>query len=108
MATIMPADWLEDDESKFMDLSITKNGNDRVVRLRIRDAAEGGALVTLECESDISDLQSDLHDLAMNIAKLAHGTDEILEEDRGVSFRGVNVKSFTCKDATMAASAHTL
>ena len=47
MATIMPADWLEDDESKFMDLSITKNGNDRVVRLRIRDAAEGGALVEL-------------------------------------------------------------
>ena len=97
--------WQEDDESKFMDFKVVAKdggGDDcRVVRLRVRsaEADAGGSIVSFESESDISDLQSHLTEVAMNIASAAMksaggGIDEFIEEDRGVTFRGINVMSY--------------
>ena len=91
--------WQEDDESKFMDFKVVAKdggGEDfRVVRLRVRpaEADAGGSIVSFESESDISDLQSDLTEVAMNIASAAMKS-EFIEEDRGVTFRGINVMSY--------------
>jgi hypothetical protein len=89
-------DWQEDGESQFLEFKVVAKdggGGDRAVRLRVRPAEAGGSIVTFECESDISDLQSDLNELAMNIAKSAAGG-EFVAEDRGVTFRGLRVMSY--------------
>ena len=103
-------EWQEDDESKFMDFEVADDSG-RVVRLRVLpappDVPGGGSLITFESESDISDLQSHLRTLAMNIAKqvatkAVHGEEEgddcgFVEEDRGVTFRGVKVMTYSNK-----------
>ncbi len=102
------SDWQEDDDSIFKDYTVVpKDGNDagvRVVRIRIRQAEAdvGGSILTFESESDISDLQSNLREVAMNIVKTASGIEistPVEEEDRGVTFRGVRMMSYVPKAA---------
>jgi hypothetical protein len=103
--------WQEDAESKFMDFkAVAKDsgGDCRVVRLRVRqaEAEAGGSLITFESESDISDLQPFLREFAMNTAsetmKSADGgIHEFVEEDRGVTFRGIKVMSYVPAPSTL-------
>lgn len=74
--------------------------DDRVVRLRVRPAPAdfpgGGSLITFESESDISDLQSSLRNLATKILTKREEDEPgcIVEEDKGIKFRGVNVMTY--------------
>lgn len=65
--------WQRDDESEFMDYIVPPD--DRAVRVRVRPSPAGsGTLITFESESDISDLQSSLRNLATNILSTSKRT----------------------------------
>ena len=89
--------WQEDEESEFMDIDFNKNETHRVLRLRKRMAEDGGTIMTFECKNglDISDLKDDLHEFGLCIARSMFSNENIVEEDRGITFRGVNVKTLT-------------